>query len=319
MNLTVFALVWIGLLLAIPIWIGIYVYRDARDREMNAPLWTLAAVLLPAFVGLILYLLCRSDHPNLHCPQCGGPVRESFALCPRCGAALKNRCVRCGFPLEAGWTVCPGCGEPIREDAAAYTPPVARRDRGLKWLIAAAIALPLLLVLLALLSFTTFSHSGSTSTGGISSVSLEEVDPDSALGAWTGGLQGQEGIFVLSSTEETGDGQTSASYWIYLGGVEALQSFTQFQEGGPGVRQPLSPGLPDLGPVYRRRSPGPPAHHPGRGIPALRPDRGGGAPLPGNPAADLLTPGAAARQGFAGHPIGCAVPLFPPVGSPSTR
>lgn len=232
MNLTVFALVWIGLLLAIPIWIGIYVYRDARDREMNAPLWTLAAVLLPAFVGLILYLLCRSDHPNLHCPQCGGPVRESFAICPRCGAALKNRCVRCGLPLEAGWTVCPGCGEPIREDAAAYTPPVARRDRGLKWLIAAAIALPLLLVLLALLSFTTFSHSGSTSTGGISSVSLEEVDPDSALGAWTGGLQGQEGIFVLSSTEETGDGQASASYWIYLGGVEALQSFTQFQEGG---------------------------------------------------------------------------------------
>ena len=228
---SVISLIWVGLLLCTPVLLGVYVYRDARERGMNAPLWALAAALLPAFIGLILYLLARSDHPNLRCPQCGGPVGESFALCPRCGAALRPRCGQCGAPLEPGWSLCPRCGAPIA-GGGDFTPPLRRRDRGIRWIIALAVAIPVLLVLLALLSFAAFSSSGSTSTGGISAVSLEEVAPDSALGAWTGGLRGQAGLFVLSSTEETGDGQTSASYWIYLGGVEALQSFVQFQEGG---------------------------------------------------------------------------------------
>jgi hypothetical protein len=52
-------------LLAIVSIIGVYVYRDATQRCMNARLWTAIAVLFPT-AGLIIYLLVRGDRPNLN-------------------------------------------------------------------------------------------------------------------------------------------------------------------------------------------------------------------------------------------------------------
>ena len=49
------------LLLLIPILIGVYVYRDAKRRQMNAVAWTAIAVLAPTFIGLIIYLLVRRN------------------------------------------------------------------------------------------------------------------------------------------------------------------------------------------------------------------------------------------------------------------
>ena len=36
--------------------IGVYVYRDAVKRNMNAVLWTLVSVFAPYLVGFIIYL-----------------------------------------------------------------------------------------------------------------------------------------------------------------------------------------------------------------------------------------------------------------------
>ena len=47
------------IILALPIMIGVYVYRDANRRGMNAILWTLVAVFAPSLIGLIIYLLKR--------------------------------------------------------------------------------------------------------------------------------------------------------------------------------------------------------------------------------------------------------------------
>ena len=41
-------------LLLIPILIGVYVYRDAKRRQMNAVVWTLVAMLAPTFIGFII-------------------------------------------------------------------------------------------------------------------------------------------------------------------------------------------------------------------------------------------------------------------------
>lgn len=62
-------LVVMGLFLILPVMIGVYVYRDSESRGMNAPLWTLIAVLGPAFVGLIIYLIVRSESGSLKCPS----------------------------------------------------------------------------------------------------------------------------------------------------------------------------------------------------------------------------------------------------------
>ena len=46
--------------IALPLSIGILVYRDARNQLMSAPLlWAILAALAPSFIGLIVYLVVR--------------------------------------------------------------------------------------------------------------------------------------------------------------------------------------------------------------------------------------------------------------------
>ncbi len=47
------------LIILLPFIVGFFVYRDARQRNMNAILWAFVAALAPAFIGLIVYLLVR--------------------------------------------------------------------------------------------------------------------------------------------------------------------------------------------------------------------------------------------------------------------
>src|SRR3972149_6064275 len=42
--------------------IAIWVYRDAESRGMNGALWLIVVILI-GLVGLIIYLVVRSDHP----------------------------------------------------------------------------------------------------------------------------------------------------------------------------------------------------------------------------------------------------------------
>ena len=89
--------------MVIPVLIGVYVYRDASDRGMNAVLWTLVAVLAPSLIGFIIYLLVRSNYSNLKCRVCGTRVRENYVVCPGCGTKLKPCCPNCSAPVEPGW------------------------------------------------------------------------------------------------------------------------------------------------------------------------------------------------------------------------
>ena len=70
-GLTLFLLT-ILLLIILPILIGIYVYKDSRMRGMNVVLWTLLSAFAPGFVGLIIYLIVRSDSTGVRCSSCNG-------------------------------------------------------------------------------------------------------------------------------------------------------------------------------------------------------------------------------------------------------
>ena len=70
------------LLLIIPVSIGIYVWRDAKRRRMNAVLWTIIAVFAPTLIGFIVYLLVRSNYSDLECPSCGTPVTKGLCRLP---------------------------------------------------------------------------------------------------------------------------------------------------------------------------------------------------------------------------------------------
>lgn len=139
-------------ILAVPILLGVFVYRDAKSRGMEPLLWALIAVLAPSFIGLIIYLVVRKDHVVLDCPNCGGEVQEYFTTCPSCGQKLKAGCPTCGTALRPEWKICPQCGREITE-TENFTPPVidkGKKNKGLVGIILAIIAVPLLVILLVI-------------------------------------------------------------------------------------------------------------------------------------------------------------------------
>ena len=153
------------LVIGIPIMIGVYVYKDANYRGMNAALWTLIAILAPAFTGFIVYLIVRSSYSNLNCPACDAHVSEQYTACPKCGAKLKAVCPGCSFPIEPDWTVCPKCTTPLSGQQYGFTPPAQKKDTSLGKILIAVILIPLLLfALVIVLSLSSFSISSSLNT-----------------------------------------------------------------------------------------------------------------------------------------------------------
>ncbi len=166
------------LILVIPILMGVYVYRDAARRGMNAALWTLVALLSPGFIGLIIYLIVRSEHNDLRCKACSNPVKSSFAVCPYCGALLKEHCPNCSHILDPQWIKCPQCGEDIPEELRTGSYAAKKKDKGLRWILIAVLLIPLVLCVLMFVAMCgmMFNTSSGSSSTGIGMSSLETVD-----------------------------------------------------------------------------------------------------------------------------------------------
>jgi len=67
------------------IFVLIWVYRDAKGREMNSPpLWVLIVFLLD-IIGLIIYILMRPKGSKTICDECDKKSLEEIEVCPFCG------------------------------------------------------------------------------------------------------------------------------------------------------------------------------------------------------------------------------------------
>ena len=133
------------LLIGVAALVGAYVWRDAKKRGLNAELWMLVALLAPALVGFIIYMIVRGSGGELCCPRCSSPVEERYAVCPKCGAQLKAACPACSAPVESAWRVCPYCAARL-EPEEGVMPPVRRKDRALGIILAAVILVPLVII-----------------------------------------------------------------------------------------------------------------------------------------------------------------------------
>lgn len=176
MRTVIFSLVVLVALLTIPVMIGVYVYRDAKRRGMNAMAWTLIAVVAPALIGFIIYLLVRGNSPDLQCPQCAEPVTEQYVICPHCGAKLRPACPNCSFPVEPDWNVCPKCAAPLDGAEMRHTPPLRRQDRTLSKILIAIVAVPVALIALAVFGLTAFQSTGGPST--LREATFDEYDQE---------------------------------------------------------------------------------------------------------------------------------------------
>lgn len=144
-----------GFMFVIPIVIGVFVYRDASARGMNALLWTLVAMLVPSLIGVIIYLIVRENYSALSCANCGERVEPGFTTCPSCGNALKEKCPSCGSAVEPHYKVCPSCSAELNQyhDPNREATTVKKGNGLLILAIAGAVLFPFILILLGLFFF----------------------------------------------------------------------------------------------------------------------------------------------------------------------
>lgn len=228
---TVPVMIVLVLIILLPFIVGFFVYRDARQRNMNAILWAFVAALAPAFIGLIVYLLVRGNYMNLRCPQCSTPVMETYVVCPKCGAKLRPACPNCKTPVEPDWKVCPKCTTPLPEYQADIQTPVRPKDRTGWKILLVILLVPLLLILFAVFGLMGLRGSGS--------VSMQELSRDEYY-AEMKGLSQEEAV---EKVQEWLDGlnqeETSAHAlrYDYYNGSSTEYYFLVYVPGGGNSSQ----------------------------------------------------------------------------------
>lgn len=208
-------------LLGFEIFIGVYVYRDAAKRGMNALLWTLVAVLAPSLIGFIIYLVVRGNYSDLKCPECAAPVKDTFVVCPKCGVNLRPSCPNCAAPAEEGWKVCPKCTKPLPEQYSDIRMPQQAKDKILWKLLIILLVVPVLLI--ALLVGSVVAIRSYTSDGGhittMSMVSLDtlyEAQDSPEIRDWLASCHDNGTAYALRYVRNLPEGERLYYYLLYV-------------------------------------------------------------------------------------------------------
>ena len=98
-------LIVVGIIVAL----GAFVYRDAPKHGMARWPWILIVCFVPNLMGLIVYLIVRSNNKKTKCINCGKEIEGDFTICPYCKHDMSLKCNHCGKKVSSEWTVCPYC------------------------------------------------------------------------------------------------------------------------------------------------------------------------------------------------------------------
>jgi RNA polymerase subunit RPABC4/transcription elongation factor Spt4 len=93
------------------IWVGVVgslIYKDAKKRNMDPYLWACIAVFLPFLIGIVLYLVVRTNGRTV-CDQCGKTIHSDYKVCPYCSQPRELLCPGCSKTITHEWKVCPYC------------------------------------------------------------------------------------------------------------------------------------------------------------------------------------------------------------------
>lgn len=220
------SLIVLSIGLIVPILIGVYVYRDANRRGMNAVMWTLIALLAPSLLGFIIYLLVRSSYSDLECPRCGTTIKEEYVLCPKCGSKLRPFCQNCSAPVEPDWTVCPRCATPLEEISRDVVVPTRKKDKSLGIILIAVILIPVVLIF-ALVGLFTFQRARIGGTGASGSTSISYVIADDyitemqndEISAWYEGCTDDRAHILYHNTQDASGELSQVRFLIRMPGL----------------------------------------------------------------------------------------------------
>jgi len=184
MKISLFMLIFVLVLMVVPLVVGTYVYQDSRKRGMNPLVWTLVSLLVPALIGFVIYLLARVGYADETCPRCQTPVKETYVVCPNCGVKLKPTCPYCDQSVEPGWKVCPYCAKALPERQDDVVEPVRRKDKSLKVILGAIVAMPIAIVLMLVAHLIGGDIRGSMNTTYWQVEQYLEEKQDPTIEAW---------------------------------------------------------------------------------------------------------------------------------------
>ncbi|MCE1248773.1 MAG: PLD nuclease N-terminal domain-containing protein [Firmicutes bacterium] len=74
-------------MLAVSIYIMVWVYKDAKNRGTEPILW-LILVFFTGIIGLVIYYFVRPQGILTACHNCGKPKLDTLPQCPHCGAGM---------------------------------------------------------------------------------------------------------------------------------------------------------------------------------------------------------------------------------------
>ena len=68
--------------------LGLWVYKDAKSRGLNAKLWVIAVIFIPNFIGLILYFIVGRKQIMIECSNCNSRINYDSKYCNKCGHVI---------------------------------------------------------------------------------------------------------------------------------------------------------------------------------------------------------------------------------------
>lgn len=68
--------------------LGVWTYRDAKARGLQAGMWTAIVVLVPNLLGILLYFVVGRKQQKTACPACGSWTEPGKAYCSSCGSPM---------------------------------------------------------------------------------------------------------------------------------------------------------------------------------------------------------------------------------------
>lgn len=70
--------------------LGLWTYRDASNKGLNAGLWTAIVILGPNGIGLLIYFLVARKQNLVKCSNCNSNISSSSKYCTNCGTLVSN-------------------------------------------------------------------------------------------------------------------------------------------------------------------------------------------------------------------------------------
>lgn len=70
------------------LFVCIWVYKDAKQRGLNAVLWVVVVLLVDVFLGMLVYLLVGRKQKRIFCEKCKSNIIGNATFCSECGTPV---------------------------------------------------------------------------------------------------------------------------------------------------------------------------------------------------------------------------------------